>query len=652
MPRRGTALLLIGFALATSCQSSIPPTGSPPPSPSSDSPASEPITIQVYDLPSLSNRLDLTPFAFTHFIVVRMVHAAMYRHDASLAPVPDLAAEPCDVGDDLVTISCVVRSATFHDGSPVTADDVAFTYELAKSPNCPFFSCLTEQLERVEAVDSQTVRFTLTRPYAPFLSTGLSDIFIEPRALIERAYEEFAARLRESDPEALRAVAGQIQEGLGAAEPDCESSLEAGEQALRELGIPLADRGLFVLSQRFDACAYASYLVTSVQQAALSSEGIGTDAIAAAYPLLSFVSFNSDPVGAGPWRLSSFDPGTGLVLTANPAYHHGEPLVPEVHVRPMRDDGEIQNAMIAGGIDWLNLPPPQSAIDVGQLREEPSIKLAEHTSLGYLALQYNQRAGRVFSDRNLRQAVELCIDKERTVEATTEEAVAIHSNVPPGSWAHQPGLAKQRDVEAARRLIEASGWSIGQDEIYEKDGRRLAAEVVVRADVGPYVAFLDRVVAQVRDCGIELTPRLVEFSEVVTMLETFPHLMPGSSEPFDVYLGGWGLAFDPDAFDLFHSSRIPTESRTGPLHLNYIGFSNPQVDALLEEGLATYDQARRTEIYRELQRVLAQEQPYYFAFAATTIEALDADLTSSDGPLDLSSPRWWWRLEALVNPAE
>ena len=133
---------------------------------------------------------------------------------------------------------------------------------------------------------------------------------------------------------------------------------------------------------------------------------------------------------------------------------------------------------------------------------------------------------------------------------------------------------------------------------------------------------------------------------------TFPHLVPGGTEPFDLYFGGWGLPFDPDAFDFFHSSRITNESRTGPPNWNYIGFSNARVDTLLQEGLATYDQGRRSEIYRELQRVLAEEQPYYFAFSAIFGEALDADLTSSGGPLDLDSPRWWWRLEALQNPTE
>src|SRR3712207_7873848 len=107
---------------------------------------------------------------------------------------------------------------------------------------------------------------------------------------------------------------------------------------------------------------------------------------------------------------------------------------------------------------WLDLPGP------GQF---PSTRLAISIAQGYRAIQYNVHPGRLFADRNLRQAMELCIDKERSIEAATDRAVAVYSPIPPGSWAYQQGLAKQRDVEAARELIEASGWKMATDGIYE-----------------------------------------------------------------------------------------------------------------------------------------------------------------------------------------
>jgi ABC-type transport system substrate-binding protein len=647
--KRRVATAMIGLAILGSCGSPVPPTSSPSaPQPA----AAQPITMQVHSVPSLSNWAFPFPLLeFSQLTVPRMVHAAVYRHDASLAPVPDLAAEPCDVASDQVTITCSLREATFHDGTPVTADDVAFVYDLAKSPECGFFLLCMAELERVEAVDARTVRFTLSAPNALFLSTGLADVLVEPRAQIEAAYERFAARADAVDSDSLRELAGQIREALQAAEPDCDASLDVAEQALVDLGVELTDRALFVVFRgtAFDSCTYARYLGDTLDAAGRSLATSGVDAIAAAYPTLPFVTFNEDPVGAGPWRLRDFDPERGLVLERHEAYHHGPAVTPEIRIRVMKDGEEISRALTSGTIDWRFFPPPGARDDV---RDHPSMRIAQYPAQGYLAMQFNVRPGRLFSDRSLRQAVALCIDKERTVRAANELAVAIYSPIPPGSWAHQPGLAQERDVEAGRRLIEASGWRMGDDGIYEQEGRRLSAEVVVRSEVEPPVAFLDRAAVQVRECGIELVPRLVAFPDALDMIDHFPHHVPGTDEPFDAYLGGWGLSFDPDVFDLFHSSRITNESRTGPPNFNYIGFENAEVDRLIEDALETYDLAARTELYRQLQRVLAEEQPYLFVFAITGREALDQDLTSTAGELDFASERWWWQLETLLNPAE
>jgi ABC-type transport system substrate-binding protein len=83
-----------------------------------------------------------------------------------------------------------------------------------------------------------------------------------------------------------------------------------------------------------------------------------------------------------------------------------------------------------------------------------------------------------------------------------------------------------------------------------------------------------------------------------------------------------------------------------------MGFSNPRVDQLLDDGIATYDQRERARIYRELQQVLADEQPVLFAWGQRAQEAMDSRLRLTDGPLDLRTRMWWWQLEKLVLPAD
>jgi len=87
--------------------------------------------------------------------------------DGQLVPV---LAESYSVSEDGQTYTFIIRdTAKFHDGSPVTADDVVFTVEKAqdpglKSPELPNWSNI-----RAEALDARTVAFILPKAYAPFL---------------------------------------------------------------------------------------------------------------------------------------------------------------------------------------------------------------------------------------------------------------------------------------------------------------------------------------------------------------------------------------------------------------------------------------------------------------------------------------------------
>ena len=53
----------------------------------------------------------------------------------------------------------------------------------------------------------------------------------------------------------------------------------------------------------------------------------------------------------------------------------------------------------------------------------------------------------------------------------------------------------------------------------------------------------------------------------------------------DAYFGGWTAGVDPDLFALWHCSQVSTEER--PELFNYIGYCNPEVDEIIEAGLAT-----------------------------------------------------------------
>ena len=87
---------------------------------------------------------------------------------------------------DDTTIEVTLRDdLMFHDGMPVTADDVAFTFNYMKEHNAPYYTSTLGQLESAEAVGSNKVRFHLAASYAPFITQTLAMVPIIPKHIWE-----------------------------------------------------------------------------------------------------------------------------------------------------------------------------------------------------------------------------------------------------------------------------------------------------------------------------------------------------------------------------------------------------------------------------------------------------------------------------------
>ncbi len=133
-------------------------------------PTSAPSTVRVgvdVDAGTLDPRLARDTTAYR---AVNLIYDGLVEIDADLQPVPGLA-ERWENPEPSVWVFTLREGASFHDGTPVTSEDVVYTFETLLDPafRAPMRS-LYVPIQRVEALDLQTVRFTLTEPYAPLLS--------------------------------------------------------------------------------------------------------------------------------------------------------------------------------------------------------------------------------------------------------------------------------------------------------------------------------------------------------------------------------------------------------------------------------------------------------------------------------------------------
>jgi len=341
------------------------------------------------------------------------------------------------------------------------------------------------------------------------------------------------------------------------------------------------------------------------------------------------------------------DPGTSMQLEAFDAFHRGSPVSPRVEVRLIRSTAEAIETIRGGAVHWLVQP-----FNVGEnlvaegIGDAPGVDWVEYNALGFFGLHYNLRERRLFADPNLREAMERCVDKDETVAAATGgEGVPIYSPITPSMWAYEADVPRlPRDVAAGRELIEASGWTLGDDGVYHIGEQRLATTVPVWNSRPDFLRFLALLAVQVEDCGIEIVPQPMSYDDLVSTIE-WPLRPPGADQQWDAVFAGWGTGPDPDPSFIFDSRAIVTESNA--LGFNYMGYDSPESDELLAQARATYDLPERARLYQEFQRTLARDRPILFGWSALLRDARSDRLESPQGPLATDSSTWWWELETL-----
>ncbi|MCC5909248.1 MAG: ABC transporter substrate-binding protein [Clostridiaceae bacterium] len=115
---------------------------------------------------------------------LRLIYDKLVRLSPEIEPVP-AAATGWDIVDD-TTIDVYLREGmNFHDGKPVTVEDVKYSYDAFIDNNVEYFMSFLEPIDSVEIIDDGTVRFNLKEPYAPFITNTLTQIPVLPKHIWE-----------------------------------------------------------------------------------------------------------------------------------------------------------------------------------------------------------------------------------------------------------------------------------------------------------------------------------------------------------------------------------------------------------------------------------------------------------------------------------
>lgn len=195
--RRGQSLLALLLAAVLLLLAACAPAATPAAAPES-APAAEAAPAEAAAGGVLRIGLDVDadtgdPRLSTNTSSLRLrelVYNGLIKIEPDFSPAPALA-ESWENPDDTTWIFHLREGVTFHNGDPLTAEDVKFTFdsildETFAAPSRSFYTPITA----IEVVDPLTVKFTLDQPYGPFLS--YLNMPIVPKAVVEADPAAFA----------------------------------------------------------------------------------------------------------------------------------------------------------------------------------------------------------------------------------------------------------------------------------------------------------------------------------------------------------------------------------------------------------------------------------------------------------------------------
>ncbi len=308
------------------------------------------------------------------------------------------------------------------------------------------------------------------------------------------------------------------------------------------------------------------------------------------------------PIGTGPFKLVEWKSGEKIVLESNPDYFDGEPYLKRVVYRIIPDQSTQFLELQSGGLDYMGLTPIQYETQTDTPAFNRRFNKYKYLAFGYTYLGYNLSRP-LFQDKRVRQALSLAIDKQELIDGVLLGLGQVATGpYKPGAWYYNTEVKRYPyNPEQAKALLAEAGWADNDgDGVLDKDGRSFSFTIVTNQGNDLRVKSGEIIQRRFKEIGVDIKLRVVEWS---SFLKEF--INPGN---FDATILGWSIGFDPDQYNIWHSSK------TGPRELNFIRYNNAEVDELLEKGRRTFDQAERKKLYSRFQEILAEEQPYTFLY--------------------------------------
>ena len=303
---------------------------------------------------------------------------------------------------------------------------------------------------------------------------------------------------------------------------------------------------------------------------------------------------NQTPMGNGMYGMYSHKQAAEMILQASETYQGDTPSIRYIRVKITAGAETDINAFEQGMTDVL----VAEATEAGRYVDEGLSGMYQYYSNEYDFIGFNFNR-ELFRDKALRQAVAYALPKDHILESVyLNYGIKTNTPIHPKNWLHEENVALyDYNPSMASTFLKTSGWidtdGDGRLEKKMEDGqtKRLKATILVNTENTARRQIASKLKDELTAVGFEIT---IDQQNFAAYQEKF------INGQYDMIIGGWECSPITDLTPFFGTAG----------HLNYIGYTNEEVDRLLAVARNAVGDGPTLLAYSSLQKKLAEELPY------------------------------------------
>ncbi len=356
------------------------------------------------------------------------------------------------------------------------------------------------------------------------------------------------------------------------------------------------------------------------------------------YSQFTAQEFNSLPgllYGSGPYKLredpkewrSSTEP---TVLVRNENYWGVQPALDRLVFKIFTSRGPMVTAFRNREFDHIVVYPDEYL----NFREDQNLRQGRRwlefqpVNTGYRYVGWNC-AKPMFADKRVRQALTMLIDREQMARREMNGTVAVANGPfsPLGKQADPSIEPWPYDPERAMKQLAEAGWEDrdGNGVLENEQGVEFVFELTIPASVKSYEIMAEAIRESMKRGKVSVKINKQEWNSMLEKMD---------KRDFDAISLGWGAGGpESDVFQMFHSSNIADGGD------NNGGYRSDRVDEAIWQARFELDPEKRYALWREVHRILHDEQPYTFMFVSRQVRLVDQRLHNAN-PTKLGFVHW------------